>query len=481
MAGPSVRTKTAELVWAGRVKLDIESAPDEVVVRFDRPLLDRDIENFSKVVSSELADFRWNDTSLVLRPAEGRRLAVAANGNSLHVKFFSDRASLEAPAAIAAVSQEDPLEFLLVKAQADAAAGYVGQARNQLAKLAERYPNNLQVQRALADAEAGTGAISSAADRYRQLQAVDSFARRTIAESKGGFASEAILRSAKTFSQREGQISFSNVPFSSGRAFGGGVRHIRTRFEQADSSRETRDVEAGSTIVDVTAGLELGAWSRLMVQGSGLLGSKVFGAGGRLTVGPQERQLRLTVAYRLPDVSTGEQARYDGHLSRVAAGGSLRITPELTVQADAARNGYGLGGLGIRTYTVAPSAGVDYVVRRTSPSLALSYRLDSEYVTRTKRAISASQTIPLSDRENHSVQLSSNISRGRAQFTAFGGWTKDRVGGVGGPTAGFGAVALLGDLWRLEGNGGLSSVARPGVSGRQLYLRMSLSRFLELR
>jgi hypothetical protein len=128
---------------------------------------------------------------------------------------------------------------------------------------------------------------------------------------------------------------------------------------------------------------------------------------------------------------------------------------------------------------VAPTAGADYLIRRTSPSLSLSYRLDGEYVTETKTATSITETIPLSDRENHSMQLSSNLSLGRAQLAAFGGWTKDRLGGAGGPTAGAAAVAFLGDIWRIEANGGLSSISRPGVSGRQLYLRMSLSRYLK--
>lgn len=479
VATTSAATKSAELEWAGTVKFDIEPAPDEIVVRFDRPLTESAIKKFAEAAGADLSDFRWNDNSLVLRAVDGQRLVATPSGNSLRVQFFLDRSEMmpSTPAG-----QDDALDAAILLAQADAAAGYTGQARRKLAQLAKLHPNNVQIQRAIADAELADGSVSSAATRYRTLEVDDYLARRAIAESNGSAASEVIIRSGKGFTQKEGLAFVSSVPLQQGFTLGGGVRHVRTRFETVEGPlAEPTDINAESTIADVTAGFRFGPWSRLSVQGSTLLGSHVSGLGARFTLGSQERQLRLGLALRLPDVSTGEQARSDGHISRVAAGTTFRITPELAVQADVARNGYGLGGLGIRTRTVAPSGGVDYLVRRTSPSLALSYRFDAEYVTAAKGAGSGLEDIPLSDRENHSAQLSSNLLVGRVQFTGFGGWAKDRIGGGGGLIAGAGAAAPLGDMWRLDANGGVSSVSRPAVSGRQLFLRMSLSRYLKRR
>jgi hypothetical protein len=62
--------------------------------------------------------------------------------------------------------------------------------------------------------------------------------------------------------------------------------------------------------------------------------------------------------------------------------------------------------------------------------------------------------------------------------TGAAGWTVDRYGGANGPTANISAAASLGRSWRLEGSGGVSSVSRPGNSGRYFYFRLFLTRFL---
>lgn len=203
-----------------------------------------------------------------------------------------------------------------------------------------------------------------------------------------------------------------------------------------------------------------------------------MGGGARLYAGAPERQARLVLAYRLPDIATPEQSALGGHISRAGLGTSLRLTPELSVQADGSWNGYGLRGTGTRTRSIAVSAGLDYLIRRGSPSLLLSYRLDAEYVGRTRLRSNGLAFIPLSDRENHSFQLVAGKSWTDWQLTAGGGWTFDRPGNTNGPTANFSLTGRLNERWRLQTSGGVSSISRPGISGRQLYLRAALTRYL---
>jgi hypothetical protein len=66
----------------------------------------------------------------------------------------------------------------------------------------------------------------------------------------------------------------------------------------------------------------------------------------------------------------------------------------------------------------------------------------------------------------------------RWQLTGAAGWTFDRKGKTDGPTANVSGTGRLGAGWRLQASGGVSSISRPGISGRQLYLRVALTRYL---
>lgn len=475
--------QVARLEWPGEIRIDPESSPQELIVRFERAPDEKAISAFAEKAGPDLADLRWNDTSLVLRPAIGRRVEASAQGRVLVVRFLPEDEEVPTPAAqqAPAPTGEQDLELGLARAQADAAAGYPGRARDQLARLATRYPEDKRVQRLLADAEAAEGATSLAAMRYRNIAADDPFALRTIAEAGGHATGSFTIRGGKVFSQGEGNLN-AIIRLSPSFALGAGIRHFETHADTVvNRAGISSDVDSRSTIADAFAILNLGPETRLEFQGSAQLDKKVAGAGIRLFAGPPERQGRVVLAYRLPDVATPEQSTFGGHVSRAGIGGTLRLTPELTVQADGAWNGYGLAGGGVRSETFTVTAGADFLLRRQSPSLAIAYRLDAEYVERAKKRTNGLEFIPLSDRENHSLQLVSSVSFAKVQLTGAAGWTVDRLGDRDGPTANISAASRLGTRWRLEASGGVSSITRPGISGRQLYLRVALTRYLGRR
>lgn len=469
-------TRDLALTWPGTVHPVVEAGDYEVVVRFDAPLGEEEIKRFSAAAGPLLADLRWNDDNLVMRPAPGNRIEAEAEGNAVHVRILAEAPAL-ASGENGMTADDGQKELELARAQADAAAGYPGQARRRLSRLAARDPSDTQIRRALADAEAAEGALPFAAARYTALGADDLFARRIIGEADGRATANAILRHGKTFTQWEAGIDAS-IRVGSGVALGAGLRHVETAANDVAS--------AGGYIPHVRRGFNVGtlsaaAWfspeARLVVQVSSLFERPVTGAGARLFLGPPERQARLFASYRLPDFSTAEQSWRGGHLSRVGGGGTLRITPELIAQADVGWNGYGLAGGGTRTTSITATAGADYLILRGRRSLQLSYRLDAEYVRRQDRYPGGIPLIPLSDRENHTVQAIFSMPLRQVQVTAAAGWTKDRYGGDG-PTASLGATANLGDAWRLDASGGVSSISRQAVSGTQIYLQLTLTRFL---
>ncbi|KEQ53506.1 hypothetical protein [Sphingobium chlorophenolicum] len=471
--------RTVDLPWSGDVHLKLDNSGYELVVRFDRPIEDAALKAFAKAAGPDLADLRWNDDSLVLRAAVGRKLEAVADKRALHVRFLPDADPSPAPATVAEPQVADmDIELAIARAQADAAAGYPDMARRRLAPLAASHPGDKRIQRLLADMEVAEGALALGAGRYRNLAADDPFARQTLAESGGNAAAAVTARGGKLFWQAEAGLN-AMVPVDPRFSLGAGFRLFRSEADTVYgptgilSNRTSR-----SAIGDLLATVNLGPVSRIELQGSAQLDEKVAGAGLRLFAGPPERQVRLVLAYRLPDLATPEQSTFGGHISRAGIGGSIRLTPELAVQADGGWNGYGLRGTGARTRSFAVAAGFDYLLRRGSPSLAVSYRLDAEYVDRTTLRPNGLAYIPLSDRENHSFQLVSGMSWTRWQLTGAAGWTFDRKGKTDGPTANISATGRLSAGWRLQASGGVSSISRPGISGRQLYLRVALTRYL---
>ncbi|PNQ01365.1 hypothetical protein [Sphingobium sp. SA916] len=471
--------RTVDLQWSGDVHLELEDSGYELVVRFDRPIADAVLKDFAAAAGADLADLRWNDESLVLRAAEGRKLEAVADKHGLHVRFLPDGE----PAPVSPIAGEPQtshldVELAIARAQADAAAGYPDLARRRLAPLAAAYPGDKRIQRLLGDMEVAEGALALGAARYRNLAADDPFARQTLAESGGNVAGAVTARGGKVFWQAEAGLN-ALVPFNNRLSLGAGVRWFRS---EADTVHGANGILANRTsrsaIGDLFATVNLGAVSRIEFQGSAQLDEKVAGAGLRLFAGPPERQGRLVLAYRLPDLATPEQSTFGGHISRVGIGGTIRLTPELAVQADGGWNGYGLTGTGVRTRSITVAGGLDYLLRRGSPSLAVSYRLDAEYVGRRALRPNGLAYIPLSDRENHSFQLLSGMSWTGWQLSGAAGWTFDRKGKTDGPTANVSATGRLSEGWRLQASGGISSISRPGISGRQLYLRVALTRFL---
>src|SRR3546814_13227054 len=113
----------------------------------------------------------------------------------------------------------------------------------------------------------------------------------------------------------------------------------------------------------------------------------------------------------------------------------FRLSPERAVQADGGLHGYGLAGTSVRSVSVTVAGGHEYLLLGGSPSLAVSDRLDAEDVGRRTLRPKGLSYIPLSDRENHSFQLSSGMSWTRWQISGAAGWTFDRKGKTDGPTA----------------------------------------------
>ena len=475
---PGADIHAAELAWPQGARLTVESTDYEVVVRFDRPLDEDRIKAFAESVKPDLADLRWNDASIVMVAAPGRRIEAVAAGSILRMRFLPDNRQAAAIAAAPDPEAETATDLAITSAQADAAAGYPHRARLKLMALARARPADQRVQRVLADAEAADGATALAAMRYRQIEAEDIGARRVIAESRGNVGAGVIIRDGTGFSQIEGIVTGA-ARVNPGVAVGFAVRHLRSEAESvAGPLGLLANAKSNSTIAELTASMRIENATRLELKGGVQLDKKIAGVGLQAFFGSPERQARVTLAYRLPDTSTQEQAIFGGHITRAGAGGSARLTTGLFVQGDVAWNGYGLERTPVRTKTISANASVEVLMRRKSPTLSVNYRLEGEYEQKTVRRPNGLAYIPIDDRENHTAQLVSSIYGKKVAITGAAGWTVDRYGGGDGPVANISATANLGRSWRIEGSGGVSSVSRPGVSGRYYYFRLFLTRNL---
>jgi hypothetical protein len=109
--------------------------------------------------------------------------------------------------------------------------------------------------------------------------------------------------------------------------------------------------------------------------------------------------------------------------------------------------------------------------------VTLGYRLDAEYVQSLLHNAIGLQRLPLSDRENHTVQAFASSAIGPVLMTGGAGWTVDRYGGSG-PNASLAASAPVGLRWQVDAAMGLTSITRPGFPGRQIFGRVEIRRAL---
>lgn len=451
-----------QLVWQPGTAITAEEQDRELIVRFDRPIDDATIDAFRRAGGAAIGDLRWNDASLVLRPAIGWDMAWRRDGSLIAVDFAAQRDAV----AVDAPAPPVDLDTRLLAIEADVAAGYPGQGRRAAEALARSQPDDPRVGRILADTRGADGDVRGAAAAYRRIGATDPVARRAMAFAPGTASIGTTLRSGGDLSQIE-TAARVDAALSDRLTLGGGVRAVASRVDtDAGVLRHT------APVVDVAATVRVSDDMRMQAVLSGALDNGVTGGGARIVAGSAEAQWRAALLLHQPDYSTVEQAIGGGYLSRVTAGGTYRIAPGLVGQVDAGGNRYGLAGLDATSDTLTLSGGLDYIVRRHGLAFGVAYRLDGEYVQRLRR-----MAVELVDRENHTLQGLVSASVGPAQLTGLAGWTVDRFGGNG-PSASLGLDLPVATAWRIEASGGISSIARPGFPGQQVFARALISRGL---
>ncbi len=457
----------ARLVWRPGTALTVEEHGGELIARFDRPIDEAAIDAFREAAGDAIGDLRWNDESLVLRPAAGWDMGWTRAASSIAVTFraHADDIVVDAP------EQPVDLDTRLLSIEADVAAGYPGQGRRAAEALARAYPNDPRVGRIVADARNADGDVQRAADAYRKIGATDRVARRARAFAPGAASVGATLRGGGDLSQLE-TAARADVAVDDTLTLGGGVRAVASRVDTG-SARETYV----DPIVDLAATARVGDATRVQAVLASALDSGVTGGGVRVTAGSAEAQWRAALLLHQPDYSTVEQSIGGGHLSRITAGGSYRVAPGLVGQLDVGANRYGLAGMGGASDTLTLAGGLDYIVRYGGIAFGLTYRLEAEYVQRLRRYGNGSAIVDLVDRENHTLQGLVSGAIGEAQLTGLAGWTVDRFGGNG-PNASLGLNLPVATAWRIEASGGITSIARPGFPGEQVFARALLSRGL---
>ena len=456
------------LVWPAGTALTLERAEGEVIVHSDRPIGAEAVALFQSQVGAAIGDLRWNDVSLVLRPATGWAMDARIIGAALIVAFQpAADAVVTAP-----VSVGDPkADVARALVEADLAAGYPGRGREQAASLVARDPEDQRAARLLADARMLDGDVAGAARGYRAVGATDKAARRAMAAAGGTASVGLVAREGGDLAQLEASIR-AEVPLDDRVSMGASVRHLVSRVEAGGGQ-----VSETASVIDAGLAVALSDAARLQLLAASALDDGVTGGGVKLTYGPAEAQFRVALTRHMPDYVTPAQVLAGGYLSRAALGGVYRLSSGLVVQGDVGVNRYGLAGRRGASDSVTLAGGLDYLIRRRYPLFGLSYRVEAEYVQHMRSDATGIPLIPLADRENHTVQAMLGEALGEVQLTGMAGWTVDRFGGDG-PNASLGMTVPIGLWWKVEASGGLTSISRPGFSGQQLFARALVTRSL---
>ncbi|WP_294300884.1 hypothetical protein [uncultured Sphingomonas sp.] len=462
----AISLASQRLRWPTGTRLEVADRDGELVVRTDRAIDAAAIDALRRSAAPAIADLRWNDQSLVLRAAPPWRIAWRRDGATLALTFLYASDPV-APTSSPSAADTETIDVTLAAIEASAAAGYSGEARRTAETLVDRFPEDSRALRALADARSANGDVRGADALYHRLGADDRAARRARAFAPGTASVTATVRDGGDLTQVEVAARVDSA-VNDTVTIAGGLRYIYSRVETVAG-----DIHARSQIAEGSVTVRLDDDVRATVLAASALDTGVTGGGVRFVAGASEFQVRGGAFYRLPDYSTGKQALAAGALSRVGIGGAYRVAPGLYAQLDGAWNQYGLAGAYDASDTVTLAGGLDYLIRRGSPSITLAYRLDAEYVLTNRRPAA----LTLIDRENHSLLGIGSATLGATQLTGQLGYTVDRFGGDG-PNVAIGLSSALGDGWRIEGSGGLTSVSRTGFDGRQLFGRAQITRGL---
>lgn len=453
------------LVWPNGARLSLEREGGEVIVGFDRPPSEEAIDLFRDAAGEAIGDLRWNDVSLMLRPASGWSMDARIIGTTLQIAFrpIATRPQVD--------GGEDRRELAHARIEADLAAGYPGRGGREAQAMLAGDPDDRRARRLLAEARMIDGDVVGAGRDYRAIDASDTAARRAMAAAGGTASAGLVAREGGDLRQVEGSIRL-DAPVGDGISVQAAARHLASRVDTPVGRRD-----AAASVIDAGLGVALRDAVRLSLIAAAALDDGVTGGGARITYGPAESQLRVSLTRHMPDYATRAQVLAGGYLSRAALGGVYRFDSGLVGQVDLGVNRYGLAGERGATDTVTLAAGLEYLIRRRYPLLGLSYRIEAEYVRRAARDANGQPVVALADRENHSVQAMLGEAVGEVQLTGLAGWTVDRFGGDG-PNASLAVAAPIGLFWRIEASGGLTSISRPGFSGQQVFGRAVLTRNL---
>ena len=478
-ARPRAAAITARLDWPAGTPVTLESASDDIVVRYPHMPEAAAIAAFSAQAGDRIGRFDWGPDNLVIRGVPGQRLSAIAVAGGIRVTFTPVDA-VAATTPIVPTDDRDATALLI--AQADAAAGYPGRARRRIAAIAAARPDDAGVQAALASAETASGRTQDAARRYRALPDGGGAAGQAAARAIGpAIETTLLVRDGRGYGQAEAVLR-GGVPAGDTVRIDGAVRHVRTQGD--DPSGAARRIRTRATETGIAVGLTPAPGLRLrfdltgLVDSSGGRGGPNSGVGGAVSaaIGDPERRGAVRLAWHLPDFATPTGALYGGWTDRATAGGGLRIAPGASVRLDATLARYGLYGGGARLTTAVLEGGVDYLLRRQSPSIALGYRIDAEYVLDRRTVAAPDPYATLTDRENHTGEATIGWPLADAfAFTGAAGWTVNRYGGNG-PTAALGLALLPTGGWEGGLTAGISSVSRPGQPERQAYGRAALTR-----
>lgn len=464
------------LLWKEPVTVIIEAQGDELIVRFDKRIDEAAARAFANAAASRVDRFDWAYDQLVLTPAAGWTVHARTLPGGFEARFTP------APAAVteAAGAPGAGDDTALLAAQADAASGFPGRARRQLAKLGQDRPGDKAVQQALAEAELASYRPVAAARRYAAIAGPDAppqwrdAARRADLAAGASVEPGLLVRDSKTFDQQEysllatAPLADDVVLFAGGRMISTQVSEVATATGIRTNAKDTAGLaRIGARVA--TGALRIGA--ELVARG----GPDIVGAQMTVAHGEPEAHATFRLGYHLPDMQSAEGAILGGWADRIALGGFIRPVPALGLRIDGGLVRYGLRGEGARARTATLETAVDYLVRRQNPAIALSYRIEAEYLIRRDLRGNGLAYLPLDDRENHTGEVVINQPLGRALvLTGAGGWTFDRFGGDG-PSASLGLALNSGGGWEGTLTGGVSSISRPGEpQSSQTFLRAAL-------
>lgn len=427
--------------WARTAVVETESEQGELLLRLDQPVDPKIVEGLAAKLPEWLESASTGYDSLLFVARPGVAFEVQHVGRITHIRL-----SRIATDENAAKSPED-LRLEILRARLKARRGNTDEAKEKLADLQDKNPENADVLVELASIEQSVGSWRRASGLYQRALSLDPD-RRDLASARRALDRENGSQIRLDWDYQQVQDGDLQIPIvATGRFLP--TERLDAGFRLENRYLDDNEVLRVNGVAQaVTVNRQRG---EIYVGVSPASGQRLEGA---LLGSPGGPGAALRYSFQTPDTLTSVNAIFnqaywelvegivdDGVQDRIGIRHEHQFSRRWSGDAGIGLNRFGIDPISTAATTVDLSASIRYLIPWEAADVTVGYSVNAQYVgtveTRRDANGNAFNPMPLTDTEIHSLNASlSDVFLDDWRYVLFGSLSSDRFAGGIGPSVG---------------------------------------------